>query len=160
MSPLAVRKIRFAHAVFALDVTPKTLRNWLQREQVTLFEDQPEGWKTYSHLDIAKLALVRRMVDFGLGVEDANDIAESVLREKWGQDRILRTYKNPPPDVIAATFNVDLLIVSKIGGEYRPEIRFTTAVSDDPLPDTYLTIHIAEAIRTAFARLDEFGEDD
>ncbi|MBK6707563.1 MAG: hypothetical protein IPG54_08765 [Sphingomonadales bacterium] len=68
--PPKERKLRFSGVVYAVDASPKALRKWLQPEQVDLITPRTEGgWNYFSMGDVAVLALVRSIVNFGVGVE-------------------------------------------------------------------------------------------
>lgn len=81
MSGLTTRKLRFSDAVRGLGCTPKTLRNWAQRDQIKIFTPMVnDGWQTYCLADLAVLALTLAMVNFGLTVEAASGIAFEIVR--------------------------------------------------------------------------------
>jgi hypothetical protein len=80
MNATLARKLRFSDAVYAINTTPKALRNWLQRGLVKIHTPQQEGgWTEYSFIDIAILALVRQLVNFGVDVPTASAIANEVM---------------------------------------------------------------------------------
>jgi MerR HTH family regulatory protein len=74
------KRLRFADAVKAIQTTPKTLRNWLQRDQIKLYWSN-SGWAEYRLEDIAVLALTKTLVDFGITVRLANSLAERAMFE-------------------------------------------------------------------------------
>ena len=78
--------LRFSDVAFGIDTTPKALRNWLQRDQVALFSQPPEGagWRRFCLADVAVLALVRKLVDFGVNVETASSLAVTILADMQG----------------------------------------------------------------------------
>ena len=88
MPPLLERKLRFSDVVFAIDTSPKALRNWLQRSQVSLISPTPleGGWREFSLADVAVLALTRALVDFGINVEDASNLAGYILSGMQGEE--------------------------------------------------------------------------
>lgn len=75
-NPLQELDLRFSDVVFAIDTTPKSLRLWLQRRKLRLDSDSQEGWRNFSLTDLAKLAIMRKLVDFGVSAEDAAVIAK------------------------------------------------------------------------------------
>lgn len=78
--------LRFSDVAFAIEATPKTLRNWLQRDQVTLFSDSGgTGWREFSYPDVALLAVVRRLVRYGMKVEIADALAHKIVVEMPGE---------------------------------------------------------------------------
>lgn len=81
MDETLARKLRFSDVVYAIETTPKALRNWLQRKQVPLETPETDGgWRDFSFSDIAILVLVRALLDFGIGVVDAGKIAKATIQ--------------------------------------------------------------------------------
>ncbi|MGV3456306.1 helix-turn-helix domain-containing protein [Sphingomonas sp.] len=74
-------KFRFGDVAKAIGTSPKSLRNWLQRGQVQLSSPEPQGsnWRDFSSDDIAQLAIVRRLVDFGIEVRVADQLSVGIL---------------------------------------------------------------------------------
>lgn len=112
MNKIADPTIRFSHAVAALGVTPKTLRNWLTRGQVELDGDST-GWRTFSVLDLAKLAITSELVRYGMGVSIANTAANDAVNMFT---HVIRSYRNTPIEVITAPFK-DCVIFAHNTGE-------------------------------------------
>lgn len=113
MPPLLDRKLRFSDAAYAIEATPKTLRNWLQRDQVK-FEHVGDseaakagGWREFTIMEIAVLAITRKLVDFGMTVEEASSYADAILGDRAS---LLISYKHTPPAVLVATFKGLLLV--------------------------------------------------
>ena len=77
-NPLQDLRLRFSDVVFAIDTTPKSLRKWLQSGKLKLDSDSQEGWRNFSLYDLAMLAIMRKLVDFGVSVQDAAQIATHV----------------------------------------------------------------------------------
>ena len=100
MNKIATPTIRFSHAVYALGVTQKTLRNWLSREQVELDADA-EGWRSFSVLDLAKLTITNELVRYGIGVSAANMAANDAVNMFT---HALRSYRNTPMEALTAAF--------------------------------------------------------
>lgn len=148
MNPLMHRKLRFSDVVYAIDTTPKVVRNWLQRNQVKLSASETDGgWREFNVLDVAILALVRKCVDFGMQVEDASNIANAALESGAS---LLRSYKNTPPQALAASFNNRALIAWKDGDEWKARLIYTNVENENP--DAFLTIMIGEVLDRAFQR--------
>lgn len=76
------KKVRHSRAAKAIGRTPKTLRNWLQRDGLVLFSEANEGWREYSPSDVALLALVNEITKYGPEVSTACTLAKSALAEK------------------------------------------------------------------------------
>ncbi len=79
------KKLRFSDVVYAIGSTPKAVRLWLQRGLVEIHTPKPEGggWTEYSFRDIAILALVRALVNFGVDVPTASEIAKTIMGEHF-----------------------------------------------------------------------------
>jgi hypothetical protein len=81
MTSIVDRKIRFSTAAFAIDATPKSLRNWLARGQLGFpgSVGNDGGWVSFSLVDISILAVTRKLVDFGVKVEEASRQARAAV---------------------------------------------------------------------------------
>jgi hypothetical protein len=66
--------IRFGDLVYAVETTPKTIRNWLQRDLVTLVSEESGGWRMFCVLDVIMLTLVRHLVTHGVSVDEADGL--------------------------------------------------------------------------------------
>ena len=88
MNPLLDFKIRFSDAAYAIESTPKALRNWMQKGQVTLVSSDTSGWREFSLAEIAILAVIRRLVNFGMKVEEANQLANDAARSFFEYEKI------------------------------------------------------------------------
>lgn len=67
--------VTFRDAAHAAGVSTKTLRNWLDRGQITLQKDEerPEGgWRRFTPFDVARVAIMGRIVDYGFSVSAAD----------------------------------------------------------------------------------------
>lgn len=101
MPPLLDRKLRFSDVVFAIDMSPKALRLWLQRDQVELVSDAPDdgGWRHFCIADVAVLSLTRALVNFGLQVENASNLARHILVGMQGVQWL--DLQEPTPDSLS-----------------------------------------------------------
>jgi hypothetical protein len=70
-----VKKLRFSDAVHAVESTPKALRKMLQNPHLVLPAPVGDGWKEFSLLQIAVLAIARRLIEFGYSVQSASRTA-------------------------------------------------------------------------------------
>jgi hypothetical protein len=156
MSPISDPKLRFSDVVYAIETTPKALRNWLQREQVTLDSARPDegGWRTFSFVDVAILAVTRRLVDFGITVENASKLAHTILTHMQGDRWMMmaKGYKNAPPRILALFWANRSVLIAKEGDEWSLEIwnRF----EDFPagFADAALILHPEDVLRRAMER--------
>lgn len=157
MSPILEPKLRFGDVVYAIDTTPKVLRNWLQRDQVTLFTEDTGGWRNFSYADIAVLAVVRKLVDFGCGVETASHLAVRAFEDR---SALTFSYKNTPPEALIASWLTHWLIVFQEHGDWQ-FINHPPAVRPLDLEDVdaYLTVQVADVLKRAFARATESNAD-
>lgn len=89
MNTTLSKKLRFSDVVYAIDSTPKSVRLWLQRGLVEIHTPKPESgsWTEYSFRDIAILALVRSLVNFGVDVPTASAIANKIMGEHFFPQR-------------------------------------------------------------------------
>lgn len=74
-------KFRLAEAAFAAGIPQKTLRNWIERSQISLFSSRADGkgWRTFCLADIAHMALIRHLVEHGFKVLDADAVSRQLL---------------------------------------------------------------------------------
>lgn len=94
MNEVSHRRFSFGSACIAIGVTPKTLRNWLDREEeIQLDVQRTEGGHyRFSWADIAVLAVVAQIVRGGMTVKRAYQLT-GVLRDHIAD---LARYKNTP----------------------------------------------------------------
>ncbi|MDQ0318769.1 hypothetical protein QO002_000907 [Pararhizobium capsulatum DSM 1112] len=85
MNATLSKKLRFSDVVYAIGSTPKAVRLWLQRGLVEIHTPKliGGGWTEYSFLDIAILALVRSLVNFGVDVPTAGGIANTIMSDHF-----------------------------------------------------------------------------
>lgn len=148
MNAVADKKLRFSDAVYALETTPKSLRKWLQNPDFRLISEQPEGeWKNFSFADIGCLAIMRKLVDFGVGVVDANEIASDVIKHKLGP---LLKSKNMPPRALEAGFSNMTLAVWRDQDGWRFDLLYPA--SDAPDEAAILFVRLGSVIKRAVSR--------
>jgi len=59
---------RIGEVAGAIGVPAKTLRNWLDRELIPAPDSNTDGWRTFSALEVAQLAITSKLVGFGLPI--------------------------------------------------------------------------------------------
>ena len=166
------KKLRFSDAVYAIETTPKTLRNWLQRKQVVIGSEQRPvgGWADYGFVDIAVLALVSTFVRFGVNVPTANLMAHTTLA--FFPDHLEFGHKpsadDAPAGILASPWHNRRLLAYPAdpdGEQWKLQIR--DLWKDEAKPaDAYLSIDVDAVLRRAFARAWESvneghdGDDD
>lgn len=65
---------RFGQVARAVGVGEPTLRNWLQRNEIDLFEPRPEtGWLSFTENDVFVLAVAAELIRLGAKVKPAVD---------------------------------------------------------------------------------------
>jgi hypothetical protein len=161
MNSKAGKKLRFSDVVYAIDTTPRSLRVWLQRDQVTLSEkaDNEGGWAEFSFADIGILALTRRLVHFGLGVEVANTIAHGhVVRSVNTMKRHFKLEDAPAEVLLSPFLETRLVILRNSEGDWDSQLVSIADGFDEP-GDAYAVFNIAEILRTAFERAEEHSMD-
>ena len=152
MNELTHRKIRFSDAARAIGVKPKTLRNWLQRNEIVLISDYATpGWTEFLLADIAVLAVMRELVRFGFPVDHANEIALLHLLREAG---ITLQYKNAPAAVLVAYLKPFRLFVYPEEDSEDLKSLMTQELSD-ALPDmnAVLVVRPGHVVELAFDRL-------
>jgi DNA-binding transcriptional MerR regulator len=80
--PIERAQVTFSHAARAAGVTDRTLRNWLDRGQVILEGDDGRvgaTWRRFSILDVVRLAIIGRLVDYGVPVAEAYEIVADTI---------------------------------------------------------------------------------
>jgi hypothetical protein len=83
MAPINVKKFRFSDAVSVIETTPKSFRRWLLNPELKLpFSEAGSGWREYTFADLAVLAIVRKLVDFGFDVGTASNFANLIVMSK------------------------------------------------------------------------------
>lgn len=75
--PFTDSDITFSRAVQAARMEGNKLRNWLDRDQVTLeahAERHGRSWRRFTLLDVVRLAIMWRIVEYGFTVEAADEV--------------------------------------------------------------------------------------
>lgn len=185
MNATLARKLRFSDAVYAINTTPKALRNWLQRGLVEIHTPKQEGgWNEYSFIDIAILALVRTLVTWGVNVPTASKIANTIMTDFYPRLLHLQNPENMPAGALALTWSNQRLYLFQDGDDWQmhhvalydtkldrvegfePGLPSSIAMlrrEKEPAP-VFLSIDIETVLRTAFERandsVNEGKEDD
>ncbi|MGE3917783.1 MAG: MerR family transcriptional regulator [Hyphomicrobiaceae bacterium] len=180
MNATLAKKLRFSDVVYAINGTPKSLRLWLQRGLVTIHTPKPEGaaWTTYSFIDIAILALVRQLVNFGVNVPTASAIANEVMTAFFPKLLNVQHPDKMPAGALAAMWTNRRLYVYPTEDDqwkmncvalwesglsehrdenFHPDLPSGVALirkEQEPAP-VFLSIDVESVFRTAFERADE-----
>lgn len=119
MNDLVESKIRFGDAARAVGINRNTLRNWFDRNDIVLLSARPEaGWAEFTLGDIAALAVMRRLVRWGIPVDYANEIA---VTDIFRLASPLFSYRNTPAAALLAALNFQTLAVYYREGELEAE---------------------------------------
>lgn len=83
MAPaLPAPEISFGRAALCAGISEKALRGWLDRKLVTLSAESQRagrGWRRFTVTDVVRIAVMKRIVDFGFGIE----VADEMLRRHF-----------------------------------------------------------------------------
>lgn len=158
MNELKERKIRFSDAAFAIGVTNKALRNWLQRNPMKLVSDyEGPGWTEFTLADIAVLAVTERIVKFGFQVSFANALAYDAIFKHAG---LMLAQADMASDTFASVLELWEIEIWYNGiGNSEHRIRNNVKPASRPA-DTYLALNIGKVVATAFKRLKTDDIDD
>lgn len=156
MSELQDQKIRFSAVAHATGIAPKTLRNWEARKDlIALKGADVEGWRTFSLVQVAHLAVIPHFVKFGIDVEYADKLAYNAVHLAAG----LRIDGDVEPFLERLSWFVTL--VSEAEGEIRGvRLRREHAELDLDKLDSMLIVNAAPIVRRAFERLAAFQGGD
>lgn len=144
------RKLRFSDVVYAIESTPKAVRNWLARGQVELvFNDGREsGWQEFSIADVVVLALVRKLVNFGMKVPEASDLANvAMLALPQGMDR-----EAVGPETLLADHLRGKALLAWQSAEGEWHVKLAYGFTHHPPASSYAVILLEPVIRRAIER--------
>src|SRR5690348_14331053 len=107
MTSIMIPRIARREVVYATGCSVQDLKDWTHKRAVKLDADELRvenydgvGWRRFSTRDCVFLALVRRLIDFGVGLRPAAGLAKFALKRLDGIER----YRNTPHGAIAALF--------------------------------------------------------
>lgn len=177
MNELTNPVIRFRHAAAAAGITKKTLRNWLDREQVFFGQYQkpsggillperrfiaPElpnrGWQTFDLQELAILALTAELVNYGINPRIAFITAyNEVVRSTY----LLAQYKSAPRKALIPAFGGKRILVHRS----NDATRFHSVDETEELPaywpaTSMLIVNLQPVIELMLERLDYALEGD
>ena len=153
MNELREKKIRFSDAAHSIGVTKKTLRNWLQRYDLSLISNyQGPQWTEFTMGDIAVLAVMRQLAKWGVSVKYANEIAYFEILSKAGP---MFEYRNTPAKALIAGFqNWDMYL---FGEDENGDPTASVIAKQDYLPRThssFIFLNMGRVISDAYERLE------
>jgi hypothetical protein len=162
MNATLAKRLRFSDAVYAIETTPKALRNWLQRGLVQIRTPLPPdgGWMEYSFYDIALLSLIRKLVDFGVDVSTASGIANSVFTDFFPNMLSIAEPDEMPAGALAAMWDNTRLLVFPEGDGTRWRAVWHPLWDNRPDPaPAYISLDIEAIWRRAFERAAESADE-
>ena len=146
-------RFRFEDVLDALDMKPPTLRRWLQHGLIgnTAKGKAREGWALeFTYFDLAVLALVKAMTEFGVPVQVAHRIAVRLMREHAGP-----WTGNEPPESLWSAWGAatQIAITRKVTAAGKP-VWNVARFDDEPEAafGAHLTLYPNALIRDAFQR--------
>jgi DNA-binding transcriptional MerR regulator len=71
----------FGQVAHAIGSSPKSLRNWMQRAQISFDKPNVAGWRRFTEADVARLAIMRHLVDAAVPVGYADAIVRGLPRD-------------------------------------------------------------------------------
>ncbi len=152
-NPLTDLELRFSDVVFAIETTPKSLRKWLQNDKVRLDSDSQEGWRNFSPYDLAVLAVMRKLVDYGVRVQEASWIAKVHIRGMpgvRGATLIMAGHMH----MLSDSLEGQTLVVAREGNGW------IAWKNDEPIDrelDAKLVLNLGKIVGRAFDRVAERG---
>jgi hypothetical protein len=157
MSPTNTDIYRFSHALHVAETTPKSLRKWLQNPEVALiFSGHEQGWKQFNFADLLVLATMRKLIDFGLSVGEANDFATHLVGPLA---RGSLTSRNLSPSALVKALEGFKAVIfrAEVEGKDDPwRVRIDPPDADRPPPAAvFLTIDLHQVASRALQRLIE-----
>lgn len=152
------KRFTFTEAALAAGLTPKQLRNWLDKERgyglvLDAETERPgDGWRRFSIVDVLRINFIGAAVEFCISVKDAAQIIETVISKKLN---FLITYKNTPMGVILATFKQSWLTIwrdrnGKLEHDIAPAVHM---VRGGLLPPKFIAISLYDLAAKVFERL-------
>lgn len=158
----SAKALRFSDAAYAIGKAPSTLRNWLQRNQVKLPGQHSEGWREFTYADIAVLAIVAKLVSFGLKVETASAVAEELFRAYPDVFNCII----PNPETVEAMWNNRVLKLWPEGDSLELRVvdlwqvtRERHLDSSGELVTASILLDVGKILRVAFSRAIESNSD-
>ncbi|WP_096704238.1 hypothetical protein [Magnetospirillum sp. 15-1] len=146
-NPLTESNLVWSDVIYAIEGTPKAVRHWMQKEQVRVGVADANGpRRTYSLADAATLAIVRNLVDYGVPVAMAGDIAHQFVGAS-----LLLNYKNTPPEVLCQSLRNRVLLVWRDGDNWQHRTDLAHDMGKTPAP-VYLAIDVGSVVGRAIDR--------
>ena len=153
MSEIEDKKIRLSDVANAIGRSSKVIRNWLERDQIQFFTGSSKGWRNFSYLDVAVLAIVSKLTEFGLKVEDANAIAVATVSEY----PVIVEAPWTPPLALATIYTAKRLIIWRFEDQWMSSL-ISEGERRGPqragVGNTYIDMDVAGLLVSVFAKID------
>lgn len=152
MNPTTTATIRISDAAAAIGMNTKALRNWMKKVQFIEDRDSDRGWRSFSFMDVAILAVMKQAVSFGFEVDDAEEFAAATIVKALGP---LIQSKNMPPRAMLAALTGKFLHLYHASDE---DIMVITNFNEvPPAYPSRLTIDIHTTVTCALGELQRTG---
>jgi hypothetical protein len=160
-NPISDRRYAFSAAALASGASPKSIRNWLDKGQVSALEAEQErkgaAWRRFSVIDVLTFAIVKRLVDFGAPVEWAAMAAGDALGS-CGTD-LLRMYRNTPPAALAAGFSGATLVTWREGTNWNGQVLKVPDAFPAGISDAFLIVDLGAVCAAVVGALADLEQD-
>lgn len=164
---VAEQRFTFREAALAAGVTPKTLRNWIDRKLILLdanADREDDTWRKFSLLDVIRIAFVYRLVGYCVSVRSASELIEDTIVSLAKQ---LQAFKHPPLAALLVSFDTSKFVLYHLGDdiviEFAPGTLLETRIIETVCKNscTFLTIFPGPVVREIAKNLalDEEDED-
>lgn len=152
MNPTTTATIRISDAAAAIGMNTKALRNWMKKVKFIEDRDSDRGWRSFSFMDVAILAVMKQAVSFGFEVDDAEEFAVASIFKAMGP---MVQSKNMPPRAMLAGLTGKFLHVYHASDE--PIMVLTNFNEVPPQYPSRLTIDLHITVSFALGELQRTG---
>lgn len=148
MAALEKRYLGRKQVAEAIGVTVKTLGNWLDRGYVEPRGQTDGGRFDFSPYELAVLAIVAPLAEFGVPIQEALSVGDRVIRESAGFTAAKKHPALDSPRYFAALLASSYVRVFKEGGEWK----FLESADGESALPAFIQINVAPIVRDAFVR--------
>lgn len=144
---------RFSDVIASTEITRKSLRSWLDREQFQLISPVDSGkWRKFSASDVAMLAVLNEMKLHGLTIKEAEGLSRSCIPNQ---------HRNAPIEYLNKRWVNRRLILWRDENQNWNNANIDISREQLPLSDaeTYIIMNIHEIIEKVIKGLKEISDD-
>jgi MerR HTH family regulatory protein len=127
----------------------ESLRKWLKARLIELDANVGEGWARFTYRDLVRLALIRRLVDVGLSVREANELLRLWIR--W----ISYPFDSEPDGAGDAFNNVKMIVRRNEDGTWSVTTGEEDYINERMKTDVLILLDLGSIIGTTFERARE-----